>query len=262
MGLAAVETNCENNMTTRRKARNQEKEVEQKPRPLVGKTTNQKDYIRAIAENDVIFCSGPAGSGKSYIASGVAAHKLFRGEIEQIIVTRPLVCTGKELGALPGNVSEKIMPHLAPMEENLKYFLQRVNYGKFMNDGVIRYEPLELMRGATFHDAYMILDEAQNCSVDQIKMFITRMGQNTKVLINGDTNQTDLHGHSGLAYCMNKLARVNGVGVSKLDYQDIQRNGIIGRVLSVLEGDGTAQQVNDNFYDDDYEYNGDYYEGL
>ena len=243
-------------MTTRRKVRNQEKEITQKPRGLSAKTENQKDYIRNIVDNDIIFCSGPAGSGKSYIASGIAANRLYNGEIEQIIVTRPLVCTGRELGALPGNVSEKVMPHLAPMEENLKWFLQKVNYGKFMNEGAIRYEPLELMRGATFNNSYMILDEAQNCTSDQIKMFITRMGENSKVLINGDTNQTDLHGNSGLAFCMNRLSRVEGVGVSKLDYSDIQRNGILGRVLSALEGDsGYNNTTDDEFlYDDGDEY--------
>jgi len=238
-------------MTTRRKARNQEKEVSQKPRGLSAKSKNQKDYIRTIVENDIIFCSGPAGSGKSYIASGMAANKLYTGEVDQIIVTRPLVCTGRELGALPGNVSEKVMPHLAPMEENLKWFLQKVNYGKFMNEGSIRYEPLELMRGATFNNAYMILDEAQNCTSDQIKMFITRMGENTKVLINGDTNQTDLHGQSGLAFCLGRLEGVKGVGVSKLNYGDIQRNGILGRVLSALEGDSGYNNDDAFLYDDD-----------
>ncbi len=255
-------------MTTRRKAKSQEREVEQRPRALEGKTQNQKDYIRTIAENDIIFCCGPAGSGKSFIPSGIAANKLFRGEIEQIIVTRPLVCTGKDLGALPGNVNEKIMPHLAPMEENLKFFLHRVNYGKFMVEGAIQYKPLELMRGSTFHNAYMILDEAQNCSLEQIKMFITRMGQNSKVLINGDVNQTDIYNQSGLAQCMNKLDGVIGVGISRLNYGDIQRNGILGRVLSILEGDGTVESANELYrnetqyheddYDDEYDDEGEY----
>lgn len=245
-------------MTTRRKVKNQEKEENQKPRQVKGKTTNQDNYIRSIAENEIIFCSGPAGSGKSYIAAGVAADKLFTGQIDQIIVTRPLICAGKDLGALPGNVGEKIMPHLAPMEENLKFFLQKVNYGKFMNDGAIRYEPLELMRGATFHNAFMILDEAQNCTADQIKMFITRMGEDTKVLINGDINQTDLYGQSGLSFCMNKLCKVKGVGVCKLEYNDIQRNGILGRVLAALEGQ--TVMVEDSNYEDEEEFNeeGDY----
>lgn len=231
-------------MTTRRKSKNQEKEASQKPRSLSAKSDNQKEYIRSIIENEIIFCAGPSGSGKSYIASGMAAGKLYSGEIEQIIITRPLVSNGTNLGAFPGTPLEKIMPHLAPMEENLKWFLQKVNYGKFINDGTIRYEPLELMRGATFNNAYMILDEAQNCTVDQIKMFITRMGQNSKVLINGDIHQTDLRGQGGLVHCMDRLSHIEGVGICKLNYSDIQRNGILGRVLSALEGDS-------DYYNDD-----------
>lgn len=208
---------------------------QQRPKGLTAQTDNQRDYILEIVENDIVFCTGPAGSGKSYIASGIAARKLFNNEIDQIIVTRPLVCTGKEIGSLPGDVAEKIMPHLAPMEENLRYFLGRVNYGKYAIEKRIRYEPLELMRGATFHNAVMILDEAQNCSMEQIKMFITRMGENSKVLINGDIKQTDLHGDSGLEFCIDRLGNIEGVGVSTLTYEDIQRNGILGEVLAALE---------------------------
>ena len=150
---------------------------------LEGKTGNQKDYIRAILDNDVVFCSGPAGSGKSFVASGVAAEHLHGGKIEKIIVTRPLVCTGKDVGSLPGELLEKIAPYQGPMQENLRYFLTQAFYGRYINEGKICYAPLETMRGATFHNAYMLLDEAQNCTFEQIKMFITRMGYNSKVLI-------------------------------------------------------------------------------
>ena len=103
----------------------------------------------------------------------MAAHHLHRGEIEQVIVTRPLVCTGKEIGSLPGELGEKIAPYLLPMKENLKFFLGQSFYGYYDNDGAIQYKPLEVMRGSTFHNTYMILDEAQNCTIEQIKMFIT-----------------------------------------------------------------------------------------
>lgn len=202
---------------------------------LEAQTPNQKEYIRDIIENDIIFCSGPSGSGKSYIAAGIASHHLHEGRIERIIVTRPLVCAGKDIGSLPGELGEKIAPYLLPMQENMKHFLGRALYGYYANNRQIEFKPLEMMRGATFHDSYMILDEAQNCTIDQIKMFITRMGQNSKVLINGDTNQTDLRSHSGLAYVMNKLELIDGVGNCKLTYDDIQRNGIIGDVLNALE---------------------------
>ena len=175
-----------------RKSRKQQKNDRRRIVPITAKTINQKDYIRDIVENDVVFCTGPSGSGKSYIAAGIAANHIYRDEVEQVIVTRPLVCAGKDIGSLPGELDEKIKPYLLPMEENLKHFLGRDYYGKLFNEGRIRYEPLEVMRGATFHDAFMILDEAQNCTLDQIKMFITRMGENSKVLINGDIRQTDI----------------------------------------------------------------------
>ena len=220
-----------------RKSRKQQKNDRRRIVPITAKTINQKDYIRDIVENDVVFCTGPSGSGKSYIAAGIAATHIYRDEVEQIIVTRPLVCAGKDIGSLPGELDEKIKPYLLPMEENLKHFLGRDYYGKLFNEGRIRYEPLEVMRGATFHDAYMILDEAQNCTLDQIKMFITRMGDNSKVLINGDIRQTDIRKFSGLLDCIDRLEDVEGVGVSRLYYEDIQRNGIIGRVLEALEED-------------------------
>lgn len=217
------------------KNRNTKNSGKHKLTPLQAQTENQKDYIRAIIDNDVIICSGPSGSGKSFIAAGIAAHHLHRGEIENIIVTRPLVCAGKEIGSLPGEMNEKIAPYLLPMKENLQYFLSRAYYGDYANKGQIQYRPLEVMRGSTFHDSYMILDEAQNCTIEQIKMFISRMGKNSKVLINGDIKQDDLRGRSGLDYCMDRLENVPGCAVCELGYEDIQRNGIIGRVLNALE---------------------------
>jgi phosphate starvation-inducible protein PhoH and related proteins len=202
---------------------------------LEAKTPNQKEYIRSIIENDVVCCSGPAGSGKSFIAAGIAAHRLHHGVTERIIVTRPLVCTGKDLGSMPGEMNEKIAPYLLPMKENLQYFLTPAFYGHYENNKAIQYRPLEVMRGSTFHDSYMILDEAQNCTVDQIKMFISRMGKNSKVLINGDINQNDLRGRSGLEFVMNKLERIDGCGVCHLTYDDIQRHDLIGRILNALE---------------------------
>ena len=206
----------------------------QKVKTLEAKTENQKDYIRSIIENDVVFCSGPSGSGKSYIAAGIASDHLHRGEIEQVLISRPLVCTGKEIGSLPGDLLEKIAPYLLPMQENFRHFLGRAYYGMYYNEGRIKYQPLEVMRGSTFHNTYMILDEAQNCTFEQIKMFITRMGQGSKVLINGDTKQCDLS-KSGLWDCIEKLKNVEGVGISTLTTQDIQRNGILGRILNAME---------------------------
>ena len=221
------------------KSRNKKQNNNNKLEPLEARTPNQKNYIRAILENDIIICSGPAGSGKSFIAAGMAAHQLHRSdmEIDKIIVTRPLVCTGKDLGALPGEISDKVAPYHYPMEQHLKHFLKRTWYGHYFNNVAIQYRPLEVMRGATFDNSYMILDEAQNCTKDQIKMFMSRVGENSKVMINGDINQNDLRGQSGMEFCMDRLRDVEGVACCELTYSDIQRHGIIGRVLQALEED-------------------------
>ena len=185
---------------------------------LTAKTQNQKNYILSIIENDITFCFGPSGTGKSFVAAGIAAQHLNRQKTSQIIVTRPLVCAGKSLGAVPGEIEDKVKPYLKPMEEN-----------------IIKFEPLELMRGASFHNSYMILDEAQNCTLDQIKMFITRIGENSKVIINGDVKQTDLKDGSGLRICINKLTEIKGVGICEFNHNDIQRNSIISSILVALE---------------------------
>lgn len=229
--MAAPENNNSNNPYSRKNKKKKAKENN----VLVAKTENQKNYIRSIIENDITFCTGPSGTGKSFIVAGIASEHLEKDKIESIIVTRPLVCTGKDIGSLPGELNEKIKPYLQPMEENLKYFLGRDKFGLYYNTRRIRFEPLETMRGSTFHNAYMILDEAQNCTFEQIKMFLTRMGENSKVIINGDTKQTDLYRDSGLSYCLDKLNNINGVGICRLEYSDIQRNGILGAILHALE---------------------------
>lgn len=211
------------------------KEPQASVRPVEAQTDNHREYMISIINNPITICVGPAGSGKSYISAGMFAHFLHRGDYHQIIATRPLVCSGKEIGSLPGEMNEKIAPYLKPMEENIKTFLGRANYGLYLNDGRIRYEPLELMRGATFDHSCMILDEAQNCTLDQLKMFITRMGKDSKVVINGDIKQTDLKSKSGLQILIEKLSRIRGVGICYLTYDDIQRNGIIGEILMALE---------------------------
>lgn len=201
---------------------------------LEAKTENQKNYIRSIVENDIIFCTGPAGSGKSFIAAGIAAEYLYKKKADSIIITRPLICTGKDIGALPGELREKINPYLTPMQKNLKHFLGMAYYGKYIQESKIIFEPLELMRGATFDDAIMILDEAQNCTIEQIKMFVTRIGSNSKVLINGDIDQTDLKNKSGLYTCIDRVKDLEGVSVCELSYSDIQRNGLISQFLMAI----------------------------
>lgn len=206
-----------------------------KIKTIESKTDNQYAYMKSIIENDIVICSGPSGSGKSMIAAGLAAEFLYTEKVDQVIVTRPLICSGKDIGALPGDIYEKINPYVIPMQEYFKYFLGNTLYDLYVKEKMIRFEPLEVMRGSTFNKTYMILDEAQNCTFDQIKMFMTRIGMTSKVIVNGDIKQNDLRGRSGLEGCMIKLKNIEGVGIIELTHADIQRHGIIGRVLNALE---------------------------
>jgi len=204
-------------------------------RSFEAKGKNQTDYVLSIIKNDITFCSGPSGTGKSFISAGIAAQHLLKGKTQQLIVTRPLVTAGSSLGAVPGDIQDKVRPYLKPMEENLKYFLGDDTFDELLEEDIIRFEPLELMRGASYHNSYMVLDEAQNCTLQQIKMFITRIGENSKVIINGDTDQTDLKRDSGLHICVKKLHDLRGVGVCELTDDDIQRHPIIKSVLMRLK---------------------------
>lgn len=220
----------------RNQTQNRNEEDEEKsysPRFVNGKTPNQEDYIEKLHHKDVVICTGPSGTGKTFIASGIACEKLYKKNIRKIIVTRPLVSTGRDIGALPGEVGDKIRPYLLPLEDNFKFFLKH-QYGRVMEQELIMYEPLELMRGRTFNNSFMILDEAQNCTIEQIKMFITRIGKNSTVVINGDTKQVDLP-NTGLGKVIKILENVNTVGFVQFDYSDIQRNGIIEDILRAFE---------------------------
>ena len=200
-------------------------------------THNQELYMDSVDDNLVTVCVGCAGTGKSFLAAGMFSSMLHSGDYDQIVVTRPLVCAGKDIGALPGELGDKILPYLKPMEENLKYFLGQSYYGHYLNNKQIKYEPLELMRGMTYNRTLMLLDEAQNCTSEQIKMFMTRIGKDSKMVINGDIKQTDISKRSGLDWVLHKLEQkpIDGLGICYLTYEDIQRNGIISDILLALE---------------------------
>lgn len=201
---------------------------------IQGATPNQEEYIRSIDDSDIIFCTGPAGSGKSFIAAGLSAKYLLDGEYEQLIISRPLVCTGKEVGSLPGELADKIKPYFGPIQDSLKKFLGPY-YGLCVNDRRIRFEPLEFMKGYTFNNTIMVLDEAQNCTTEQIKMFVTRIGSGSKVIINGDVKQTDIPKRSGLEYIIEKVKNVSEISVIRLTYEDIQRHGLVYKFLRAVE---------------------------
>mgnify|MGYP003150330363 CR=1 FL=1 len=200
------------------------------------KTSNQEDYVRAIVESDVVFCSGPAGTGKTAVAVGLACEHLLQKKVEKIVITRPVVEAGQGLGYLPGSYIAKIQPYLIPVLEEIKLYLPPPLYTDKHAENQVELCPLEYMRGRNFHNSFMILDEAQNATLEQIKMFITRLGRNSTAVINGDIQQTDLlrSAKGGLSYCMEKLDGLDGVSVCVLDDSDIIRHSIISKILNRL----------------------------
>lgn len=221
----------------------QKREVTQNNKPqaplrkvLKPKTKNQSEYIRNMSEFDVTFCTGPAGCGKTAVAVGLACEYLLSERISKIIITRPVVESGRGLGFLPGTLTEKILPYLIPIIEEMKLYLSNDTFNMYKNQNLIELCPLEYMRGRNFHDTFMILDEAQNATYEQIKMFLTRIGINSKAVINGDLTQTDLYGGSdgGLDACIDRLSDVDDIGVCELDSSDIVRNKIIAKIISKL----------------------------
>ena len=225
-------------MTRRKKESSGNKQPPKKAlrKVLKPKTKNQSDYIRAMSECDVTFCTGPAGSGKTAVAVGLACEYILTDRIEKIIITRPVVEAGRGLGYLPGTLTEKIMPYLVPTIEEMKLYLNNDTFNMHKAQNNIELCPLEYMRGRNFHNTFMILDEAQNATYEQIKMFLTRIGIGSKAVINGDVTQTDLNEYSdgGLADCMEKLTGLEGVAICRLTSEDIVRNKIISKIISRL----------------------------
>lgn len=202
------------------------------------KTKGQAEYIRTIAENDVVLCHGLAGTGKTHIAVAIACQHFLEGKVDKILVSRPIVAaSAKNLGALPGDIREKIDPYLIPiMEEMVKYFSNKFAVEQYIREKTIEFAPLELMRGRTFDRCFMILDEGQNCTYEQLKMFLTRIGDGSKLVINGDTDQTDLKSYEagGFQKCIECLSGIEGIGISELTQADIVRNPLIKRILGAL----------------------------
>lgn len=206
-------------------------------RILQPKSINQENYIISMVENDITICTGPAGSGKSSVAVGLASSWLLEGKIERIIVTRPVVEAGRGLGYLPGSKDEKIQPYLMPILEEMYMYLGRELVNKYIAAGTIELCPLEYMRGRNFHKCFVILDEAQNATYEQIKMFITRLGIGSRAIIEGDPLQSDLpfQMRGAMMDIKEKLFGLQGVGVCELQAVDIVRNPIIARILERLE---------------------------
>ena len=203
---------------------------------LKPKTKNQEEYINTIEKNDVTFCTGPAGTGKTAVAVGIACDYLLDKRVEKLVVTRPVIESGRGLGFLPGTFEEKIHPYLIPVLEEMEFRLNTNRVQAYRDEGKIEVVPLEYMRGRNFHNCFVVLDEAQNATFEQLKMFVTRIGWDSKAVINGDIDQTDLlkKDQGGLEEFLDRLSDVEGVGISELTQDDIIRNEIISRILNAL----------------------------
>lgn len=208
-----------------------------KGKPIYAKTINQKHYIKAINENDLVFAIGPAGTGKTYIAVMQAISKLRSGDIKKIILTRPAVEAGENLGFLPGDLKEKIDPYLRPLYDALYEGFGTKQTEELIEKGTIEIAPLAYMRGRTLESAYVILDEAQNTTTNQMKLFLTRLGFNSKMIVTGDITQIDLPSKkaSGLIQATDLLRHVNGIEIVEFERVDVVRHPLVQKVLERYE---------------------------
>jgi len=201
------------------------------------KSPNQKKFIEAVKTNDIVFAVGPAGTGKTYIAVALAVRALKNKEIKRIIITRPAVEAGENLGFLPGDLQEKIDPYLRPVYDALDDMIPSEKLKYYRENRVIEIAPLAYMRGRTLSNAFILLDEAQNTTPIQIKMFLTRLGQNSKLIINGDRTQIDLKPNqkSGLDDALEILHKVKGIGFVELDHKDVVRHQIVKDIIKAYD---------------------------
>jgi phosphate starvation-inducible PhoH-like protein len=204
---------------------------------LKPRTENQKIYIRTIAENSITFCQGLAGSGKTHIAIGMALEYLLEDKVKKIIVTRPIIEAGEKIGYLPGSAEEKLHPYLLPILDEINHFISPAQYTTLRLNNKIEVIPLGLMRGRNFHNSFIVADECQNASYEQLKMLITRIGQNSKMILTGDIKQSDLNRHlqGGFSHISKVLKTVENIGYSELYASDIVRNPIIANILKILD---------------------------
>lgn len=210
-----------------------QKQPEKRMKSFSAKTEHQKEYIRSIIENTITFCIGHAGTGKSFLSVGIALQHLLEGKTDSIIFTRPNVECGRSFGFLKGDLNEKYASFMWPVDDLIRYFIGQAKLNELKESGQIKYIPLEFMRGMTFN-GYVVLDEAANVLYEQLKMLLTRIGENGKLIINGDHNQTDLNLKSGLMTVINKISHLDGVGVVEMTAEDICRHDIIGKIIRCL----------------------------
>lgn len=201
------------------------------------RTINQERMVNSIAENDMIFAIGPAGTGKTYTAVALAVRALKNKEVRRIVLTRPAVEAGENLGFLPGDLKDKLDPYLQPLYDALRDMIPSQKLVGYLEDGTIEIAPLAFMRGRTLENAFAILDEAQNCTEGQLKMFVTRMGNSSKFVITGDITQIDLprNQNSGLVQAAKILKNIKGIDFITLDIRDVVRHKLVTRIINAYE---------------------------
>ena len=206
-------------------------------KPIQGRSANQQKLVKSFLENDLTFALGPAGTGKTYIAIALAVRALKNREVRKIILSRPAVEAGEKLGFLPGDMKDKIDPYLQPLYDALEDMIPQNKLKEYMETNVIQIAPLAFMRGRTLSDAVIVLDEAQNTTVHQIKMFLTRLGMNAKMIITGDMTQIDLpHStQSGLVHALRVLKNVKGIGKVEFEKKDIVRHHLVQMIVEAYE---------------------------
>lgn len=210
-------------------------------KPIKCKTLGQKRYVDAIRKNTVVFGVGPAGTGKTYLAVAIAVSSYKNKQVEKIILTRPAVEAGERLGFLPGDLQSKVDPYLRPLYDALQEMFGLETYQKLIEKGVIEIAPLAYMRGRTLNNAFIILDEAQNCTKEQMKMFLTRMGEGSRMIITGDVTQIDLpYGKtSGLKHAVSILDGIDDIAICNLSYKDVVRHPLVMQIIKAYTKEET-----------------------
>ena len=208
-------------------------------RDLLGRTPGQRAYVRAIADNDVVFGIGPAGTGKTFLAVACALQAIARHEVRRIVLTRPAVEAGERLGFLPGDLAAKVNPYLRPLFDALTELTDRERVERMVEREQVEVAPLAFMRGRTLASSYVILDEAQNCSVEQMAMLLTRLGPDAKCIVTGDPSQSDLPrgDRPGLMHAIDILEGIDGIGVVRLGGEDVVRHPLVARIAAAYAAD-------------------------
>ena len=213
---------------------------------VLARTENHRRLVDLYPDHDLMFAVGPAGSGKTYTAIALAVRALREKEVKRIILTRPAVEAGEKLGFLPGDVKEKLDPYLQPLYDALGDMLPAAKLSKFIEEGTVQIAPLAFMRGRTLDNAFVILDEAQNTTMSQLKMFLTRMGRNARFIVTGDLTQVDLprSSDSGLASAIERLRGVEGIAIVEFGARDIVRHRLVKRIVEALKEENNGKELN------------------